>query len=156
MFFCLKKNGDRPWISVYFFCNRGNTDCVYTYRYCYIVSCLCKGWFCGPTCENMRRVLKCAFTYDRVWLSWGDPVQLTWCSDPITNYLNNSLGCTQKLTVLFEVHPSHSKRSHKLFLQVVLKVHKDGGQVFVWVVGDADGGYALQELGFREFACQVA
>ena len=24
-----------------------------------------------------RRVLKCAFVYDRVWLSWGDPVWLT-------------------------------------------------------------------------------
>lgn len=41
--FCLKKNRDRPWISVYIFCNRGNTDCVYV---CF-VSCLCKGWFCG-------------------------------------------------------------------------------------------------------------
>ena len=66
MFFCLKKNGIDLGFLCIFFCNRGNTDCVYTYIYCYIVSCLCKGWFCGPTCENMRRVLKCAFTCDRV------------------------------------------------------------------------------------------
>lgn len=40
-YFGLKKNGDRPWISVYFFCNRGNTDCVYTYIYIVMLFHVC-------------------------------------------------------------------------------------------------------------------
>ena len=32
-----------------------------------------------------KSLAMCISAYDRVWLSWGDPVQLTGCSNPVTN-----------------------------------------------------------------------
>ena len=49
--------------------------CIHISIYCYVVSCLCKGWFCGPTCENMRRVLKCASP-----MTESDCLEVTLCS----------------------------------------------------------------------------
>ena len=51
-----------------------------------LVSCLCKGCFCGSTSERIYiwGVSKCAFVYDRV-VSWGELVWLTECKNPVTN-----------------------------------------------------------------------
>ena len=36
--------------------------------------------------KNTRRVLKCAFAYDRVWWSWCDHAQSTGHGNPVTNH----------------------------------------------------------------------
>ena len=55
------------------------------------------------------------------------------------------------LTVLFKVHSTKNKRSHVLLFEVPLVVDKDGGQVLIGVVRNADRGHALQELDIGEF-----
>ena len=62
-------------------------------------SALCKDWFVDLTWElrialyesdqHTRRVLKCVFVYDGVWLTWGDPVQLTGWWNPVINYVGS-------------------------------------------------------------------
>ena len=55
---------------------------------CVCFLCLCRDWFCGLTWQKLYiwEVLKCTFAYDMVWLSLGDPLWLTWCWNPITNF----------------------------------------------------------------------
>ena len=64
--------------------NKGNIEATnfenlcLLFEYVHFDLSLRRDWFCGVTWEKiyiMRRVLKCEFAYDRVWLSWGDPVR---------------------------------------------------------------------------------
>ena len=70
--------------------NRWNTEMTNFENYvcvCFVL-CLCRDWFCGLTWQKLYiwEVLKCTFAYDMVWLSLGDPLWLTWCWNPITNF----------------------------------------------------------------------
>lgn len=61
---------------------------------------------------------------------------------------------SSSLTFQFEVHASKDEWADELGLHLSLKVDEDGGQVAVWVVGDAGGWYGLEKLGLRELPGQ--
>ena len=65
----------------------------------------------------------------------------------------------QQLSVIItfyrEIHATKLNWAYSLSLEFPFTIDEYGGEVSVWVVGDASGGYALQELGGGELGGQL-
>ena len=122
--------------SIILFFNKGNTEGTNSLKICPwgFISYLCFNWYGGLWLEKgFTDIIKEEFlniyvvAHYRVWLSWGDPVQLTGYQNPMTNYLTVtqhfgyskiiialSLGVPNTLPV--ETQHSHNTPFHFLFI----------------------------------------